>query len=947
MNHQIRPDEWGEYEKPLGNGTETVANCLADCVSQTINEGDGSFNSFQTSHPSAFPEGFDELRRTVKKGKTNGFAEKFGVSANLTIGYTSTIPNKKKEDKIRLSNTTKKYKGELEKLSMDGKYIPKPVGTGLIDFKILELIVYMNAMINMPRKKVDMSKAYEAFFGIGNILENISDITVKHHTTGNEMKIPQMYIQPLDDKYSQFVERFHFDFEVASSEYPKFFYSTEFDKILPGMSVKPYESQSQLLNFVSTNIGNPFMCVLNTLMGMGKTWVAGYVGLMIHLHNLKHRDEKTFIYTCPETLKSVRYIVGKILHRLDIPFAIAYVENGKVVIHKSYSCIVSRKPKKIYRNPAVILAGVQATIKLLKGGFTGKSNYEMETESNVVLYERSTREKTTFIKEDYMVFFDEPTMAMDSEQSQMVPYLAEFLQNLPPQTIFSSATHRPIEECVDLSAYVETKYDNVVFGTVDYSKVLIGTQINNIDGSSFIPHSLCETDTDLERFINIVETNLMYKKFYTIPLVRAMYNKIIDLGLNLDLPSNLVFDNWMNELSHRNQESVQNLGVEYLKFILTQYKSSNDPTLIPRFNAIKKTNTPINFNNLVESSRILSGQTFISCSNPKAFLEEKFGSHFQQAMGDIGIRSFEDIYSKYKKQKAILEKKEQSLSKAKSTKGDEKLSKLERARADGESSTNIDISEIPRKFKLGAGTGTGVSIANAEWDNIVATDVVKFAALFGIFIYSEDSHHTYNDFVVNVISREGAVYVLADSTLNYGNSFPFNNGIITNDMGIHSDKTLLQLMARAGRPGVSHTANIYAEDAILDKIQSAIHNPEYVDIEFNNLNRVVELAIQNDLKAIQEAEEAERKAEQSRLRAEQEAEREAEQSRLRAEQEAEREAEQSRLRAEQEAQLNARWGRQRTLETRETRSEGSQKSQSQSQTSTNTSQMNWTRGQRL
>lgn len=87
-----------------------------------------------------------------------------------------------------------------------------------------------------------------------------------------------------------------------------------------------------------------------------------------------------------------------------------------------------------------------------------------------------------------------------------------------------------------------------------------------------------------------------------------------------------------------------------------------------------------------------------------------------------------------------------------------------------------------------------------NWDNIIAPDIVKFAALFGIFIYSEETHHTYNDFVNDVISRGGGVYVFADSTLNYGNSFPFNNGIITDDMATHSDKTLLQLMSRAGRP---------------------------------------------------------------------------------------------------------------------------------------------------
>lgn len=936
MNHQIRNDEWVEFEKSPGKGSEAILNCLAGYVSRIV-RGEEDVKSVQLTYPTTFPEGFDNYRRTVgdKKKKTKGFADMYDVNVDLTIEYKSEIEMKKKIDKMKFDNSVKSYKDDLklvEEHTQNTIHIPTPVGLGLVDIKVLELVNFMNTLIQTPKRKVDMGTAYEAFFGIGKILQSIKDIEVKHHTTGAITKVHDMIVKPLELKYQHFVQHFNFDYSVASSQYPRLFYSTGFDKIFPGMSVKPYESQKQMLDFVSENFNRPFMCVMNTLMGMGKTWVAGYIGLLVHLTNIKRngsrQEPKTMIYTCPETLKSVRHIVGRILHYHDVPFAVAFIEAGRVVIKKQNSSKGDRK------KPTVILAGVQATIELLKTDYIHKDK------------------KDLFImkKSDLLVFFDENTIQMDKQPSPMVPYLTEFYHHLPPQTIFSSATHPDVEDMVELRNYAKAKYEGIIFRTLDYSRVLIGTQLNKLNGQMFIPHSGCVDSSSLARFIEFVESNLMYKKFYTIPLVRAIYEKIVEL--RLELPEELKFARWMDVFEHRNQESVQNLGINYLKFIHTL--SSTDSTVLARFNAIEKTNQGINFDDLIASSRTLSGQTFISCANPEALMDAKFGAHFQSAMASLGIKSFEELNERYKRQKELQEKKTQSAAKAKATRGDERITRLERARVEGEISSDMTIPEIPVEFRLGA-SKTSISIGSKNWDDVIASDLVKFAALFGIFIYSEESHHTYNDFVIDVISRGSAVYVFADSTLNYGNSFPFNNGIITDDMAIHSDKTLLQLMARAGRPGVSHTAIIYAGESVLARIQDAIYNLNYTDFESSNLNLCVELAqklvVQEQLRQEQEEQQAifreeqsRLRAEQARLRAEQEAEQEAERSRLRAEQEAEH----ARLRAEQDAQLNSRWGRQRAFESRESRSEDTRRNQTQNSSSNSTSSsLNWTRGQRL
>jgi len=146
-------------------------------------------------------------------------------------------------------------------------------------------------------------------------------------------------------------------------------------------------------------------------------------------------------------------------------------------------------------------------------------------------------------------------------------------------------------------------------------------------------------------------------------------------------------------------------------------------------------------------------------------------------------------------------------------------------------------------------------------------------------------------------------------------------------MASHSNKTLLQLMARAGRPGVSHTAIIYAGDRILDVINNSIYNPEYEDIEVSNFELSVQQAkdlheqqILQELERIrltmdeddeddEDDEEARLKKEQARLRSE-------EQARLRSEEEkqeaiyfAEQKLELEELRTLHDSQLNSRWRR--------------------------------------
>ena len=942
-NHQILGNEWKGMEEKLGDNGE-ITSMMASSTSNIVNNTIDILNE-QISFPKTFPEGYCEIRNNPELLEKSGLLE-------TKLEYVSILPKKmNKTETMKLNITKGKYADELKKITtgdadLEDPTVFKSIGDGFIEFKFLGLIMHLNRLMGSKKssskkssskksvtntkksvintKKSSLKKTdeeleeerYEAFIGIGKLISMIESVKVIHHTIkGEPIQVPQVILNDLSFKYTEFCESISFDYSCAAKKYPSLFYTTKYDKILPGMSHKLYESQARMLEFVKDNFNNPFVCVFNTLMGMGKTWIAGYIGYQVYLTNIKFSTvrgfrPKTFIYTCPEILKSVREIVGRISYLQHVPFAVAFIEAGKLKIKEHNNCKGGKKP-------TIILAGVQATIELLK------STYVQKIKRKDICGNVHEEVLWSIEPQNNILFYDENTVGLDNEQSQMASYLSEIYRHLPSQSIFSSATHPDIEHLDSLREYATSKFgEDIVFETINYSKVLIGTQLNRMNSEMVIPHAQCNTRDVLRRFIDEVANDRMKKKFYTLSLVIKMHEKLI--ALSVKIPTHLDFRNWMDCLDHRNQESIQNLGIEYLELIYQLSESRTD--VIELFNNITYTNVQINYNDLVATSLVLDGQTFISCRDPQSELLAKFSGHFARVMERLHVRSFDEFYSKYKKIMEEQEKKAKSSQKAKSSTS-EKISKLDRLIDQLQDASQVSIPEIPSDLKLGKNK-VSMPINITDWDGIIADDQLKLAALMGIFIYSERTHRTYHNFVMDKIRNNCAVYVFADSTLNYGNSFPFNNGIILSSMASHSSNTLLQLMARAGRPGISHSAIIYADDAVLTKVLSAIYDETLPDYELMNLNRAIEMAQQREIHEVELLHEREiaeviarevrelreaRELEAKTLREAREAEartvREAEHAEHAEQAEHAEHAEQARLRSEQEALLNSRWRR--------------------------------------
>ena len=832
-------ESWIRYEQKLSEIQKKVANVLTN---SSI-----SITSITTTdnviYAKTYPNEWNKLRKT----------HKFSNQLNLSI-YGNNVEifnyqNNKTKDKIIADKAIKDFTDAIIKIDYT-KTKNQITSTDFIETKIAQCIMLINSLsIN-----INDNELFDTWFGIGSFIENLGYIKVRNVITNCIEEISELLIGDLKYKYQQFEQKFCNrlgikGYSTISKNYAELFLGTSFNKIIPKCSVNPYKSQLEILSFVNSNFTRPYVCVYNTIMGMGKTTVVASLAKIFE----RTDKNKTLIYVCPEGLSSVREMVGSLACYLDENFAIGTIDSNlcpdgtyKLNIYEQ-NISLSREVK-----PSLILIGISTLIEMLK-----KDTIPMK--KSVKVGRKTVEYSYEFDKTSFTVFFDENTVTLDESNSPMIEYLAEFYHLLPHQTIFSSATHPNIYKLDKLRSYISSKYNDVVFCNVDYSEVKIGTQLNKLNGQMIIPHKKCQNSTQLENFINQIKDNLMYKKFYTFSLVNSMYDKLIELGLGNEIPQEYHFENYLNELSHRNQESIQNLGIIYLKLVLELSREEYEWTryysevglgdIIQMFNSIDVCNVQIDYNDLEKMAKtnILKGQTFISCLNPYQEMMNKFGNYINNIKQLIGKNSFFGLKTEYDNKKKASDKNLQS--KLKSSQNDG-MSKLDRVMMSAITIDNVSDIVIPSNLGL-KGVTLGISKINSE--NIPDSeeyDNLLFALLLGIVVYRKDSNKVYHDEVKNFISTGNCVYVFADSSLNYGNSFPFNNGIVLDEMSHHSSNTLLQLFGRAGRPNLSSYAIIYAGELVCQKLFDPIYNQNYVDWEKINLEKAIKLAIVKDFDSV-------------------------------------------------------------------------------------------------
>jgi len=481
------------------------------------------------------------------------------------------------------------------------------------------------------------------------------------------------------------------------------------------------------------------------------------------------------------------------------------------------------------------------------------------------------------VNTQYILFFDEPTVDLDAKDSPMIGFLAQIFNLWPKFTILATATAPERVSIPMLESQFLHKFAGASIEFIKSNKVRIGSEISSLEGNVFIPHAVCDTIDKLERVVAKIETDCFLQKCYTPNVVKELFAKLKDLSASrgFSIPEELYFEGYMNKTTNMNQDAICKLAIQYLKLVISVSACSDVPdTIINEFCRFSFTKRGVNFASLASSADQFESQTLIVTLNPVDFFEKHFGSWVSDATRSISkanefasVLGFDQMMSEVKiaetrwieATEAIENDKSKTNTKANARDMDgvdHEIRRKARLEALGPKPKLF----IPDELVIGSSsymvargaisTLSRFAPESVDWENVECSEAQNMALCLGIGLYSRSYSSSYTSLVLSLASKGKLAYLIADDAICYGTNYPIENVIVDDTCltpDAHSVKTVFQVFARAGRPGKSWRANVFAHDSVLEMIKEFIHNPEFVDIEVQNMNQALDIAVRTEL----------------------------------------------------------------------------------------------------
>ena len=467
----------------------------------------------------------------------------------------------------------------------------------------------------------------------------------------------------------------------------------------------------------------------------------------------------------------------------------------------------------------------------------------------------------------YILCFDEPTVDLDIKDSPMVSYLSTIFTLMPKFTILSTATAPKRESIPWLESIFESKYPGAAVEFIKTSKVRIGSEISDLDGNVFIPHAGCHDVEHFKKVVSIIESDYFLQKCYTSNVVNELFSKLVKLSKihTISISPELNFKDYLNKTENMNQDAICKLAIKYLRLVV-EIASSVDVVLgnaiVSEFSASRFSKRGVNFETLATSANQFESQTLIVTEDPLDFANKYFAAYITKAKRAISkangfsdtalfdeiVKVFAARKSRYEAAKLAIEEDREKTKVRGIDRAEHEAQRKIRIEALGDSPRFI----VPDELVIGStsymkqrGASSTLNSFNPEsvrWSEIECTDTQQFCLCIGIGFYSRSYSPSYTKVVLDMASNCKLAYLIANDVICYGANYPIENVIVDNTCITperHSTNTANQVFARAGRPGKSWRANIFAHPSVLDMIKLPIHHPEFVDIEVQNMNKAL------------------------------------------------------------------------------------------------------------
>ena len=703
---------------------------------------------------------------------------------------------------------------------------------------------------------------------------------------------------------------------------PGLLLSTDYDSIIPGQKLKLYPTQITLINEVfDAKVNNKAKVItLRTMTGTGKTTIAVAMAQMLAYNRKLHPDDdQIFVFCCP--IKQVLIQAAQLAFNAGIPLAFAHIDiyTGLKIIN-NYNC-------KKDSDRILVFCGPEACIEVLK------------------MYPTA------------ILFNDELTMGLDAKDNVHAnPFVRaniELLNNLPQISILSSATLTSVPWIFEEH---ERKFGSSTHVDIYSNKIYIPCELRSLDGEIFVPHSWCNTSTELTLTIEKIVGNPFLGRAYSANIVYNMFK----LFREHNVSSLMDFEQIFMDATNLTADKVRVVALDLLKEL-----SKCDDAVISAVCSAKITHResvvePVKKDDDIvweESQSIIVGKdvdfTHLGTTHAHKYtgntlvatlVPEVFISNFDDLLADFSKKfgSVKKIVSDHEKNCVVWEKQVERMEQgeSKKTSGDNKESEIDRLQEEEalrESKPRIDISGFQintrkhiARYAKKPSTPIEVNAIRGDVDvtdiltaQMNVTDNLRILLACGVGIYGH-SDGLYNSFVTKMMNDGTLAYIISDVSIAYGTNIPLNRIIATDDFCTgYGLNTIYQLISRAGRVGRSDKAEAFLPDSCIQNIVASIQSTNVEDdIQVKNLNELhqefVDISTFNDDELIVAllAQQATKKAAEKKRREEEEAAARAVEEKRREEEEAAaRAAEEKRRKEEEEARKLAELKARRTART--------------------------------
>lgn len=625
---------------------------------------------------------------------------------------------------------------------------------------------------------------------------------------GIEIKLSEQLISDLEYKITILSKECGIKLYDIANKRPKLIFDTKYDITIPQMSLKPYDSQLELMSTVKNNISNGFMIMYKTLPGLGKTTMILGICKYIKKSDLNVR----VIFCCSDILESVRVQVLRTMYNFGIKFGIATATTSNYKITNSWNCSKDEERE-------LIVADYISTYKILK-------------------------EK----KHEYLLFFDEPTVHTDKLCYEItLEYLTKILYYLPKYTILSSATLPQISELQLIINNYQKNYPDGKIHEVVSNKTLTGCVIKDFKNKVISPHTNCSNVSELRELIQKIKQFPLLGKFYTLPFLMNLNEFMKQYNKNIDLESVESFDqeNILENILVLIERVCELDEEDFLQFKQIEIKDIMDEQVDKIVDENYYQVTPEKF--LTTHAYKYIGCCLVAVDEPTRWVRENFYPIVEKLKQKVKITNINTQYEKYKRNIKKFEEQIDIINEkfTQDSKIDEELEKIMHLKPEFnfpsvlEINTRQHIEAFSKHVKNLDPTLLKSSIAHEQLDitNYSIDEELKFLLYMGVGLYCKNLDPDYCNLVLEMLSEKQLAYVIADESFCYGANYQISNVIITDSLGdSHSINTILQLIGRTSRVGRSWSGKVYLDSNTCNRITKFFLEPKYNCNEGENIS---------------------------------------------------------------------------------------------------------------